>query len=163
MIIERFIFIAITVISITSIIYIRKEAIRLALLSFISFQTTTWFTSIMLAERGKALYPVREFVKAASVNFIPQFIFYPTIFMWFILIFPKERSVLVKIIHYIGFVSLMVWFIYFTARFTEIYEFPNSTDLSLLLLQYIRNTFQFILCHLYITWFFKSEQPLKGV
>jgi hypothetical protein len=158
MTIERFILIAIATLSMSTIIYIPKEQIRKALLSFLAFQTTTWFTSIILVQRGKAEFPVREFIRATSVNFVPQFIFYPTLFMWFILLFPKNKSIPVKITHYILFVSIMVWFIYFTSKYTDIYNFPNSTDFSTIARGYTRNLFQFAICYFYITWFFKKEK-----
>jgi hypothetical protein len=161
--IERFIFIAIAVISISSMIYIPEERIRKALLSFMAFQSTTWLVSILLVQSGKASYPVREFVKATSVNFIPQFIFYPTIFMWFILLFPKDRSILIKIMHYIIFVSIMQWFIYFTYKYTDIYSFPVKNDYLLVARGYLRNLIQFVICHLYITWFFRNEKSHRGV
>ena len=158
--IEQFIFIAIAVISISSIIYIPKAKIRLALISFLAFQATTWFTSIILVQAGKAVYPVREFVKATNVNFIPQFLFYPSIFMWFILLFPKERSLLIKMIHYVLFVSIMLWFIYFTYKYTDIYRFPNATDYSIVTKGYARNFLQFGICHLYVTWFFSKDKSI---
>lgn len=158
MIVERFIFIAIALMSISSMIYIPKEKIRKALISFLAFHATTWFTSIILVQTGKVVFPVREFVKSTSVNFIPQFLFYPTIFMWFILLFPNNRSILIKITHYILFVSIMFWFIYFTSKYTDIYRFPNSTDYSIVTRGYSRIFFQFGICHLFITWFFRKEK-----
>jgi hypothetical protein len=158
MTIERFIYIAISVISTSSMIYITKEKVRRALLSFVTFQSTTWFVSLILVQRGKIAYPVREFIRATKVNFVPQFVFYPTIFMWFILLFPKDRGVLIKIIHYILFASAMLWFIYFTSKYTKINSFINSTDYSIVARGYLRNFLQFAICHLYITWFFKKEE-----
>ena len=156
--IEKFIFIAIAVMSIASLIYIPKEEVRKALLSFLIFQTTTWATSIALVEKGTIIYPVKEFTKAANVNFTPQFLLYPTIFMWFILLFPKNKNILMKIIHYGIFVSIMVWFIFFTSKYTNISVFPNSTDYSAIKNGYIRNFLQFAFSHLYITWFFNKEK-----
>lgn len=162
MTIERIIFITVALLSIVSMLFIPKEKIRIALLSFIAFQTTTWVTSIFLVQFGKAVYPVREFVVATNVNFIPQFFLYPSIFMWFILLFPKYRSILVKITHYFIFVSLMVWFIYLTSKFTNIYRFPKASDYSILTKGYLRNAAQYAICHLYIAWFFKQKAKLKG-
>jgi hypothetical protein len=158
MTIERFIFIAIAVISISSFLYIPKEKVRVALLSFVTFQATSWFVSNMLVQFDMISYPVREFTKATNVNFIPQFILYPALFTWFILLFPEKRSILMKAIHYIIFVSLMVWFIYFTSQYTNIHEFPNSTNNFNFAQGYLRNLSQFAICHIYIIWFFKNEK-----
>ena len=63
-----------------------------------------------------------------------------------------------KIIHYGIFVSIMVWFIFFTSKYTNISVFPNSTDYSAIKNGYIRNFLQFAFSHLYITWFFNKEK-----
>lgn len=156
--IERFIYIAIAALSLSTMLYIPKDKIRKALTSFVAFQATTWFVSIMLAQRGMIAYPVREFVKATNVNFIPQFIFYPTNFMWFILLFPEKKNILIKITHYLIFVSIMQWFIYFSAKYTDMAEFNSSAGISLILKGYMRNFIQFLVCHLYIIWFYKKEE-----
>lgn len=155
--IEKFILIAIALISISSLIYIPKKELRKALLSFLIFQATTWATSIALVQKGTIIYSIKEFPKAVNVNLIPQFLFYPTIFMWFILIFPKNRNILIKVMHYVIFVSIMVWFIFFTARYTNIHIFPNSTNRSIVTKGYVRSFLQFAFSHLYITWFFRKE------
>jgi hypothetical protein len=162
MTIERFIYIGIAIISISSIIYIPKNQIHRALVSFLAFQATTWFTSIILVQRGKLKFPVRELVKATNVNFTPQFLFYPTVFMWFILLFPKSRSLIIKSAHYIFFVSIMVWFIYFTAKYTNIGSFSNPNDYLVIIDTYKRNFFQYIICHLYVIWFFKKAELHRG-
>jgi hypothetical protein len=154
--IEYFIYIAIAVLSILSVPYIPKEKIKKALLSLLTFQTSTWFTSIMLVERNKITYPIREFTKATSVNFIPQFIFYPTIFMWFILLFPHNKNLAFKILHYMTFVSIMVWFIYFAAKYTNINKYTTSLDYYFVSQAYFRNFIQYAICHLYTSWFFKE-------
>ena len=154
--IERFILIAITVLSISSMLYIPKKKVNVAFLSFLAFQATSWLASILLVQRGKAVYPVREFTKATNINFIPQFLFYPTIFMWHILLFPKDKCILFKVVHSIIFVSVMVWFVFFVAKYTDILIFPNSSDFSSVLNGYIRIIFQFSVCHFYINWFYKK-------
>lgn len=161
--IEQFIYITITVISISSFMYIPKKMVRKALLSLLAFQATTWFTSIILVERGTIAFPVREFVKATKVNFIPQFLFYPALFMWFIILFPEGKSILFKTLHYILFVSAMVWFIYFTSHYTAISRFSSSMTYLIVIKAYIRNFLQYVICHIYINWFYKKRTQHEGV
>lgn len=160
--IERFILIAITVLSLASILYIPKEQRRKALLAYVAFQATTWLTSITLAQLGSVEYPVREFQAATAVSFVPQFVFYPALFTWFILLFPAGRGWAVQAVHYFLFVSCMVFFIYFTFKYTNLYHFPGTTDFSMLANGYWRNFLQFAVCHFYITWFFKRQLPTEG-
>jgi len=90
--IERFILNSVSAISIASIFYIPKEKFRLALVSFLVFQALTWPASILLVELGRIEFPVREFPRATPVGFITNYIFYPTIFAWFVLMFPINAS-----------------------------------------------------------------------
>lgn len=162
MTIERFIFIAITLISVSSILYIPRGKFRIALVAFLSFQATTWCVSMVLAQTGQVVYPIREFVKATSINFIPQFLFYPMIFMWFILLFPKGKSIPRIAVHYLFFVSCMFGFIYFTAVYTGMYNIPKANSISTIIKGYVRNLLQYIVCHLYVKWFFANETAAEG-
>lgn len=163
MIIEKFIYLAIALMSAVSTLYIKKEDIRKALISFLTFQASTWSTSITLVQTGIITYPVREFTKATNVNFIPQFMFFPCIFMWFVLLFPKDRSFLMKVIHYVIFVSIMVWFICFAHKYTLINRYLNTCDFKVVRNGYIRNFLQYGLCHLLVTWFLKKENKHRVV
>ena len=68
--IGRFILLAITLFSILSIIYILKQKYRKALLSFLSFQATTWLVSLLLVQSNQVSYPVRIFPKATRASFL---------------------------------------------------------------------------------------------
>jgi hypothetical protein len=156
MTIERFTLISMAIFSITSVFYIPKEKIRLALVAYVAFQTTTWFIFIFLTEINYVASPVREFVKATRAAFIPAFLFNPMIFTLYIILFPKRDNLLLKLSHYLIFVSIIVGVAYFTAIYTDIYKILKGSILSQLINAYLRNIIQFALCHLYIKWLFKK-------
>lgn len=156
MTIERFTLISMVIFSIVSVFYIPKEKIRIALVAFVTFQATTWFLFILLVEIGYVASPVREFVKATRTAFIPAYFFNPMIFTLYIILFPKKSNFLLKLSHYLIFVSIIVGIAYFTVIYTDIYEILKGSILSQLINAYLRNIVQFALCHLYIKWLFNK-------
>ncbi len=163
MTIEHFIQIAVGVVSVVSILYIPKTKYRLALLSFLSLEATTWASINILVQIDAISFPVREFTKATQGGFIQNFIFYPMIFAWYMVSYPNKSAVIRKILHYIIFVSAVVWFIYFISVYTGLEDFIKGTKQSQLIRLYISFMLQFGLCHLYIKWFSKNTDRLIGV
>jgi len=157
MTIERFILLALPAFSIASVFYIPKEKYRLALISFLAFQTITWAATIIFVEIGSIEYPVRVFMRATKSGFMHNFTFIPMIFTWFILLFPFKSSLIKKVLHYIVFISVIVWFIYFISFYTDLEKFKKGTPLSISIHLYISYFVYFIICHIYISWFSKKE------
>jgi len=160
--IERFILISVFAISITSIFYIPKEKYRLALVSFLMFQSFTWPAIIILVELGKIEFPVREFTRATQGGFTTNYLFYPMIFVWFILMFPVRASLLKKILHYFIFISFIVWFTNFTAVYTKLEHALTGTLFSQTLRSYISFLFYFSISHVFILWFTKKSNLSIG-
>ncbi|MDF2591670.1 MAG: hypothetical protein K0S75_1136 [Clostridia bacterium] len=158
MTIERFMLIAGASLSLTSILYIPKAQLRKALLTFLSFQATTWFVSILLVQFNAISFPVREFTKATNVVFIPQFFIYPTCFTWFIFLFSQKNSIIYKILHWIISVSLPVWLAYFIAVYTDLSEFTKGSWLKNLGYLYFELTLQYLICFIYIKWFYRFNK-----
>ncbi|MDF2893114.1 MAG: hypothetical protein K0R80_3481 [Clostridia bacterium] len=158
--IERFILIAMVIISISTILYIPKDQSRKALLSFLVFQATTWFASIVLVQTGSVIFPVREFTKATKVVFTTEFFFYPIIFVWFIFLSPHKISVIYKILHWILFISISSWVAYFLGKYTNLSEFIKGSSYLNIFNTYWLFSLQYLLCFLYIKWFFKKN--LRG-
>lgn len=162
--IEEFILLAISLLAIASIIYIPKTKYRLVLISFLAFEATTWASTNILVHTGAISFPVRGlFTKASQVGFIQNFFFFPMVYAWFILLYPQKRTWAGKILHYIIFVSFIVWFIYFVSVYTALEEFIKGTPFSQLIRLYISFFFQFFLCHLYIKWLSKKTNLLIGM
>jgi uncharacterized membrane protein len=162
MTIERFILIAIALLSIATVFYIPKNKYRLALISFFTFQFITWAGSVIVVQFGLFEFPVREFVRATKVGVIQNFLFVPMIFTWFILLFPHHSILPKKIFHYILFVSINVGFIYFISVYTDLEKFKKGTPLISALFLYIRILVYFIGCHIYISWFSKKDNLSPG-
>ena len=157
MTIERFILIAMVILSIATIFYIPKGQSRKAFLSLLAFQTTTWFVSIVLVQTGALIFPVREFTKATGVVFTTEFFFYPVIFVWFIFLFPHKNGLIYKILHWLIFISISSWSAYFLGKYTNLSEFLKGSSYSNVFNTYWLFALQYLLCFLYIKWFFKKK------
>lgn len=154
---EKFIIIALSIASISSFFYIPKGKFRKAFLSFHVFQATTWAVSIYLVQTRSIAFPFRIFTHASKVALIPEFILFPTVFMWYILLFPSKRIIINKLLHLTLFVSIIVWYIIFAAEYAHLEVFVKGTVFSQLIRLYISFPIQFIICHLYIWWFYKER------
>lgn len=159
---EYFIIIAVTAVSLASIFYIPKERYRLALVSFLVSQVISWPQPLLFVQIGYVEFPVREFMRATKLSFSILYLFLPMIFAWFMLLFPQNALVLRKIIHYLIFVSIIVWFTYFNSVYTDLQVFLKGTMLFNVSFLYFRVTLYFIISRLFIKWFFKGTYMLAG-
>lgn len=158
MTIERFILFAAAVISAASVLYIPKGQIRKALLTFLTFQATTWFVSIALVQIGLLTFPVREFSKATGAVFIPQFFIYPVFFTWFYFRLSYKSSRLYKALHWLISVSMPVFFAYFIAVYTDLSQFTKGSLRTNLVYLYGEFSLQYFVCFLYVNWFYSQKK-----
>jgi hypothetical protein len=174
MTIERFIFIAISIISISSVLYIPKEKARKALLSFMVFQATTWLVSIILVQSGKTSYPVtlmgiwfivvelgwieypvREFHKANATSFTFEYIVLPLICIFFNLYFPENKGLYKKTKYYITFLTIFTLIEYTVEKYTLIIKYVHwewyTTFITMgMLIYFVRSVYK---------WFFNLNKP----
>lgn len=155
---EFFILTVVTIFSITTVFYIPKDKYRLSFVSFFTFQTLTWAGFIILVELGKIEFPVRLFVRATRGGVVNNFLFFPMIFVWFVIIFERIKSRVKKVFHYVYFISLIVWYIKFIAEYTNLQNFLKGTPVSQIVRLYINFTAYFIVSHLFVLWFSKKAK-----
>lgn len=162
MTIEHFIITAVAAISIASAFYIPKDKYRLAFISFLTAQAVTWASSLVLIQIGLFEYPVREFPRATQGSFISLFLFAPIIYTWFIIAFPNNASIIIRIPHYFIFISIIVWYVYFISVYTDLANFLKLTTFWHILFMYFRFLIYFIICRIYILWFSKKTNLPAG-
>jgi hypothetical protein len=161
---EQFILSAISLASLASLFYIPKTKYRLAFISFLAFEATTWASINILVQTGEISFPVRViFTRATQVGFVQNFMFFPMIYAWFMLLYQKKATIAGKILHYIIFVSVVVWFIYFFSIYTELEDFLKGSVCSQMVRLYISFLIQFLLCRIYINWLSKKTNVLTGM
>ncbi|AET68202.1 hypothetical protein Desor_2655 [Desulfosporosinus orientis DSM 765] len=162
MTIERFILFSITAISLASLFYIPKEKYRQALVSFLIFQAFTWPGTILLVQFGKIEFPVREFTQATQVGFTTNYLFYPMIFVWFVIMYPSKACLTKRFLHYFIFVSFSVWFINFTTIYTALENPLAGTLFSQTTRSYITFFAYYYISHGFIVWFSKKSNLSIG-
>lgn len=155
--IERFVLISAVLFTIASSIYVPKGQLRKAILAFLAFQATTWFVSILLVQINAIRFPTREFSVATHVTLIPQFFIYPAFFTWFVFLYMHKNSAIYKVMHWTLSVSLPVWFAFFIAVYTDLSEFTKGTWLKNIGYLYFEFTLQYLLCFLYVKWFYSPN------
>jgi hypothetical protein len=159
--IESFILIAATLLTLSSMLYIPKNKRRTALLSYSAFSATTWLVTILLAYNNKVTYPVRIFTRSTKITFIPEFLLYPMAFTWFILLYPNDKVLIRKVLHFIIFISIPVMYIYFISVYTNLENYIGTTAIKFVLSTYVNFFIQFRLCQLYVGWFFSKKHLLE--
>lgn len=162
MTIDNFVRFATTAISIAAVFYIPKSKYRLAIISFITAQAITWGSSLIFVQIGWIEYPVREFARATRAGFIHHFVVLPILYTWFILLFPQKASLLKRLMHYIVFVSLAAWFVYFMCVYTNLVKFTQISFALQFILLYLRFFIYFIIMRIYILWFSKKTDLSGG-
>jgi hypothetical protein len=153
MLLEYFLLIVPNIFSAISLIYVPKESLRKACLSLLTFQGATWLISIILVQLNILAFPVRLFQKATRANFLNEFLLYPTIFMWFVLLYPKDRSLIIKIMHHIIFISILTWYMYFLNTYTNLSKPVTILIHPLVLDIYTRVAICYEICYLYVKLF----------
>jgi hypothetical protein len=150
---EYFLIIVPNIFSAFSLFYVPKASFRKALLSFLTFQAATWFVSLILVQLNILAFPVRLFKKATRSNFLNEFLLYPIIFMWFVLLYPKNKSSVIKIMHHIIFISILTWYMYFLNTYTSLSKPITILIHPLALDIYARVTIVYEVCYFYIKLF----------
>jgi len=161
--IERAIMILVIVASVVLIIYIPKKRRREAIVAFLIYQAITWSVTIYIVNKGLLEFPVRDFPMATKINVTFQFLFYPTIFTLFYLNYPNEKKRVIRFLHYLVFTSIIVWFIVFIEKYTDLEHFMKSRGLKQALRLYRSLIVHFWLSHKFTLWFFKDENIKKGI
>lgn len=128
--IESYTLLAVSIISLLSLLLVPRNSIHTAVMAYITFKTTTWVWVIINVQYDQFAFPVHVFKNSTSVGIITQFILFPTIFMWFYLFFPKKKSWVHKVYYYLFFVIGIQLFSIYTIAFTSLMTFVPPKDLK---------------------------------
>ncbi|MDZ5471561.1 CBO0543 family protein [Bacillus sp. 31A1R] len=138
------------------IIFVPKKRIRESIAVFLFFHFLTWLFSIGLTYFGLLEAPFREFPYATKINFSMEYMVFPTIAVFFQLLFPKRK--IYRIIHYILTVTFILFIMGVIGYFTEIMDVTKES----LTRSALNFTVELWLCRKYITWLMDSEYTKKN-
>ncbi len=155
--IERILLAGIWLISFISIAFIPKGKAAQASFIFLMTQFFTWVSGLSVVEFGWLEYPVRELHKANATSFSFEYFILPVIVIFFILHYPQNKPIKIKILYYMTFSSAITLVEYFVERYTLLIQYHTWkwywTWISLTILFHI-------ILSIY-RWFFKIKSSLK--
>lgn len=91
-------------------IFIPKDKIRHALLTFHVMQVLTWLFGLVVVEMRLIKYPVRMFAFASKTSFLFEFFAYPAICAIFNIHFPNKKNKVIQFGYYALYATIMTAF-----------------------------------------------------
>ncbi|MFD0694489.1 CBO0543 family protein [Paenibacillus sp. GCM10027628] len=104
---------------------IPKDRMREAALVFLANQMITWTLSVLFVEMGLFENPVREFPKAAGINFTNNYLLYPLSSTLFYLYYPKEKSPIIKVLYQACYVAVACIYVQAIATYTNLFKYVH--------------------------------------
>lgn len=102
----------------------RKKADKASFI-FLLTQFFTWILGIIAVEFAWLDYPVRELSKANSTSFIFEYFLLPTITIFFILHYPSNKPLRLRILYYVTFSSSFTLIEYFLEKYTMVIKYHS--------------------------------------
>ena len=123
MILERSIFVGVTIVALLLIFAIPKEKYRLALIAFSVMQFITTILGHVAVQTGALIYPVHEFAKVNQTSFVYEFLAFPMMCAIFNVYYPVQQSRLWQIGYYILFCTVLTVAEVFIERYTNLIHY----------------------------------------
>lgn len=92
---------------------------------FLLTQFFTWILGLIAVEFAWLDYPFHELSKANSTSFIFEYLMLPIIAIFFILHYPNNKSLRVKIPYYVSFISAFTLIEYFLEKYSMVIKYHS--------------------------------------
>ncbi|NHC21183.1 CBO0543 family protein [Bacillus sp. MM2020_4] len=131
-----------------------KNKIRETLVVFLFKQALTWIFGLLVVEKNLISYPYRLFFKKANkANFSFEYFIYPGLCALFSLYYPKNKSNLLKTLHFFISTSVIVIFEIIAVKYTKLIKYKKWTwywsFITIWITDYVTHAFH--------KWFFKTK------
>jgi hypothetical protein len=131
-----------------------KNKIRETLVVFLFKQVLTWIFGLLVVQKGLISYPFRFFFKKANkANFSFEYFIYPGLCALFSLYYPKNKSYLLKTLHYFISTSVIVIFEIIAVKYTKLIKYKKWTwywsFITIWITDFLTQSFH--------NWFFKTK------
>ncbi|WP_422762857.1 CBO0543 family protein [Priestia endophytica] len=108
-------------------------------MSFLFAQTLSWVYIFYSVYFKRVEFPFREFPYATKLSFSLYYMIYPDFAMFFELTYPKSKSGVRIILHYVLFLGMTELYAFFIRHYTDLarslkVEYPNIMIYAILLL-----------------------------
>lgn len=115
------------VMAILLLLFVPRKKLLEAQLSFLFMQVLTWPFGAIVVENRLIEYPERLMEYAYRISFSFEFFLFPSISALFNIHFPKDKSVIIKILYSISFASVMTIFEVFFEKYTDLVKYIHWT------------------------------------
>lgn len=151
---EYIILISFWIITIISLIlFIPRKKVRIAHTSYLFKLLLTWLFGLFVVEFRLIEYPIHEFKYANNTSFTFEYFVYPAICSLFNVHYPANKSILLKVIYYSAFPSIITIIEVILERYTQLINYIDWTWYW----TWITLLITFILSRLYVRWFFRIK------
>ncbi|MBP2239905.1 hypothetical protein J2Z40_000458 [Cytobacillus eiseniae] len=107
-------------------IFVPKNRIREASVSFLVKHIITWLFGLLVVERGLISYPSRLFFKKASkTSFTFEYFVYPALCSLFNLHYPEKRNYYIKTLYYAIHTSIIIVFEIYAVKYTKLIKYKK--------------------------------------
>ncbi|WP_078554982.1 CBO0543 family protein [Bacillus alkalicellulosilyticus] len=140
--------------SIFLLIFIPKNKIREAHLSFLFKQIITWLFGLVVVETKLISYPHRTFFKRANkASFTFEYFVYPSLCSLFNVHYPEKSHYFKKILYYGFHTSLITVFEVILVKYTDLIRYPKWKWYW----SFTTIWMSYYISRVYFRWFFKDS------
>ena len=140
--------------SLLLILFVPKNRIREATVSFLFKQLITWLFGLLVVEKGNITYPYRLFFKKTTKSsFTFEYFVYPSLCALFNLHFPEGKNSRTKLLYYFLHTSFITIIEAFIEKYTQLIKYKRWAwywTFSTIWISYF-------ISRVYHRWFFKVQ------
>ncbi|MBB6214213.1 hypothetical protein HNQ80_000282 [Anaerosolibacter carboniphilus] len=122
---EKNILIISFIICVISIFFIPRTSADKASLIFLATQFFSWILGLIAVEFAFLEYPVRELSKANQTSFLFEYFVLPLLTIFFILHYPNEKPIKLKLLYFATFSSIFTLMEYILEKHTMVIDYHS--------------------------------------
>ncbi|MEQ2466044.1 CBO0543 family protein [Niallia hominis] len=136
------------------LVFVPRNKIREAQLSFLFKQVLTWIFGLLVVEKNLISYPSRLFFKKANKSsFTFEYFVYPALCSFFNLYYPEKRSTFYKFCYYLLFSGIITGFEVVGCKYTNLIKYKNWKWYWSFITMWVT----YYISLIYYRWYFKDK------
>ncbi|MEW9053177.1 MAG: CBO0543 family protein [Neobacillus sp.] len=113
------------IICLITLYWVSKGRARLTQITFLFSQALSWLFEFILVYFELVEFPYREFRIATNMSFSLYYLIFPTVGVLFILLYPKQSSILKVLLYYLLFSMVIPTYSLLAERYSNLLQFIN--------------------------------------
>ena len=137
------------------LVFVPRNKIREAQLSFLFKQVITWIFGLLVVEKNLISYPSRLFFnKANKSSFTFEYFIYPALCSFFNLYYPEKKSNFYKFCYYFLFSGIITGLEIVGCKYTNLIKYKNWKWYWSFITMWVT----YYISRIYYRWFFKDKR-----